>query len=313
VLTEQTDSVTNNGAEPRLYTDIAGQTGITVGGYINSYGANAPTVFAQQCSGPSVWSSIWMSCPAGDSISNNYAPIGALLLQTGLVSSAEPGGYKGRLNLMAPYGVLGSMAATHLITLGDSNPAKTLATPGHRPTNDANDTWIGLDQGSSVAAKFFQLAFGAPQSISNYIGNTGDDTNWLERFQTGLKTFKVQIQSTVALGTAPFLIASRTPVLNLTADNNPTVQSCGTTTACSAISPVHTAQIVFGTLPLSGGTATLTGIAPAFSSAASFNCVANDVTNQTNGVKALPASGSSVVFTGSGSDVISYQCVGSEP
>jgi hypothetical protein len=311
VLTEPSDSATNNGGEPRLYTDMVGpSTGMDLGGFINSYGGNAPTVFAQQCSVPGAWSSIWMSCAAGDSVSNNFPPIGALLLQSGLASSDEPGGYKGRLNLMAPYG---AMAATHLITLGDSNPAKTLATPSHRPTNDANDTWIGLDNPQAVASSF-QLAFGAPQMISSYIGNIGDNASWLERLQTGLKTFKVQIQSTVAQGAAPFIVASKTPVVNLTADDNPTAQSCGTTATCSHISPAPTAQIVFGTLVLSSGTATLMGIQPPFFSSTSFNCVANDLTNPAHGVNAAPQSGSSVLFTGpSGSgDTVSYQCVGTE-
>jgi hypothetical protein len=78
ILTEPTDSATNNGGEPRLYTDMAGpSTSLNLGGLINSYGANAPTVFAQQCSSLNTWSSIWISCPAGDSISNGFAPIGA--------------------------------------------------------------------------------------------------------------------------------------------------------------------------------------------------------------------------------------------
>jgi hypothetical protein len=190
ILTEPEDSGTTGGGEPRLYTDIIGpSTSINLGGLINSYGANAPTVFAQQCSGLNTWSSIWVSCPAGDSISNNFPPIGALLLQSGPVATDEPGGYKGRINLIAPHG---TMAATHLITLADSNPAKTLATPGHRPTNDANDTWIGLDN-PNAAPSGFQLAFGAPQFISSYIGNVGDNTSWLERLTSSAKTFNVPI------------------------------------------------------------------------------------------------------------------------
>jgi len=321
ILTEATDSGTTNGGEPRLYTDIIGpSTSINLGGLINSYGANAPTVFAQQCSGLSTWSSIWVSCPAGDSVSNNFPAIGALLLQTGVVSSGETGGCKGRLNLMAPYGVAGSVAATHLITLGDSNPAKTLATPGHRPlltangVTDVNDTWIGLDQGSSVAASLFQLAFGAPVSISNYIGAVGNpatDTP-LERLTALVKSFAVPIASTVKQGTAPFQVASSTPVGTLTLSNHPLLQNCvsGQGTVNCQGTQTHNGQIVFGTIQLSNGTATLQNLGPAFSVGA--NCVANDTTNVANGVKAVPnLSQGTIVFTGTGSDFISYQCVGS--
>jgi len=178
-----------------------------------------------------------------------------------------------------------------------SNLAKMLATSGHRPTNDATDTWIGLDNPNTTAQNF-QLAFGAPVSISSYIGNTGDNMSWLERLTGGtspLKSFQVpmttnsQISSTVTQGTAPFQVASSTPVGTLTVANHPTLQDCGTSATCSSGGlSTPNGQAVFGTLTLSNGTATLTGISPPFHSSSSFNCVANDVTNQANGVKAVP-------------------------
>ena len=322
ILTEAADSVTNNGGEPRLYTDIIGQnTGISLGGLVNSYGANAPTVFAQQCSALSAWSSIWVSCPAGDSISNNFAPIGALLLQTGLVSSDEPGGYKGRLNLMAPYG---AMAATHLITLGDSNPAKTLATPGHRPlltvngVSDVNDTWIGLDNPQAVASSF-QLAFGAPVSISSYIhavGNPATDTP-LEILRSSAKTFNVpisanfQINSTLPTSShlAPFTVNSVVPVDVLTVSNHPTIQYCGTAATCQPAAGVN-GQIVFGTITLTSNSQDMGGINPPFQHN-TYNCLGNDLTAPTNGVKVVPKNTTTVTFTGTAGDTISYQCVGS--
>ncbi len=168
VLTELTDSATNNGAEPRLYTDIVGQgTGIPSGGFVNSYGANVPTVFAQQCSAPGAWSSIWMSCPAGDSVSSGYAPVGALVLQYGTVaSSGEGGGLKGRLNfLMSPNTPTGnSSPATHLITLGDSNAAKTLATPGHRPQMTLTTPGLGWTIPTPTKTGFSSPS--APRSLS---------------------------------------------------------------------------------------------------------------------------------------------------
>jgi hypothetical protein len=81
-------------------------------------------------------------------------------------------------------------------------------------------------------------------------------------------------------------------------------QSCGTTTTCSASQ--ITPMIVTGTVALSGGTATITGISPAYSSSSSFNVVANDTTTSSNVVKCVPASASSFTCTGTGTDVISY-------
>ena len=287
VLTEAADSVTNNGGEPRLYTDMAGQTGIAVGGYVNSYGANAPTVFAQQCSVPSAWSSIWISCPAGDSVSNNYPQVGALLLQAGPVSSDEPGGYKGRINLMAPHG---TMPATHLITLGDSNPAKTLATPSHRPlltvngVTDTSDTWIGLDNFDANVNQF-QLAFGAPVSISSYIhavGNPATDTP-LETLTSSAKTFNVpitanqsitanqpitanaQIMSTVGTGTAPFSVMSRTPVGNLTSQFAQGLSLTGATGSIGG-SQLNAGQCANGTATINGTDTSMTAIASPSSS-----------------------------------------------
>ncbi len=321
VLTEQTDSGTTNGGEPRLYTDIIGQnTGISLGGLVNSYGANAPTVFAHQCSDLSTWSSIWVSCPAGDSISNNFPQIGALLLQSGPVSSDEPGGYKGRINLMAPHG---TMAATHLITLGDANPAKTLATPGHRPLlmvnpndmSDVNDTWIGLDNPDANVSQF-QLAFGAPMFISSYIGNVGDNANWLERLTASAKTFNVpisanfQINSTLQTSSnlAPFTVKSAVPVDVLTVSNHPTIQYCGTGTTCQPAAGVN-GQVVFGKITLSSSPQDMGGINPSFQHN-TYNCLGNDLTTPTNGVKVVPKNASTVTFTGTVNDTISYQCVG---
>ena len=76
----------------------------------------------------------------------------------------------------------------------DSDPAKTLADAIHRPSNDDKDTYIGLDVpagGASFAQS--QLAFGAPVSVSNYIGNKGDGARWKERLTASVKTFAVPV------------------------------------------------------------------------------------------------------------------------
>ena len=49
---------------------------------------------------------------------------------------------KGRMNFSS----LGT-GPGHIITLSDSNFQKTIATANNRPVNDANDAFIGYDQG----------------------------------------------------------------------------------------------------------------------------------------------------------------------
>jgi hypothetical protein len=61
---------------------------------------------------------------------------------------------------------------------------------------------------------------------------------------------------------------------------------------------------------LSGGTSTITGISPAFTSASSYYCVTNDITTIANPSKGVPTTASAVTFTGTGMDQIQFICVG---
>src|SRR5690242_21703996 len=81
---------------------------------------------------------------------------------------------KGRLN----FSTLGT-APGHIITLSDSNFQKTIATANNRPSNDATDAYVGYDQGDGNPANI-GITLGAPKSVSQYIANAGDGTNWLE-------------------------------------------------------------------------------------------------------------------------------------
>ena len=160
------------------------------------------------------------------------------------------------------------------------------------------------------------ISLGAPQSISSYIGNAGDGKSWLERLTANLKSFRVplatnsQITSTVPSGTPPLSVASTTPVANLTVSNHPRLQACGTTTNCSA-NAVTGGQIVFGSVSLVHGEATVKGFSPSFKTADSFQCTASDKTTSANAANAVAISGSSIVVRGTGNDVIAYLCAGS--
>jgi hypothetical protein len=156
--------------------------------FVNLDGIAVPTVYASQC-GPGLLPNTWVTCLAGDSVGNNAIPA-ATVLQYGIAIGGDPANRKGRL--IFGRGPLTSVNTGHYITLVDSDPTKTLNTRGYRPLNDKADTYIGLDN-ASVATTQAQLAFGAPISISNYIGNEGDGKAWGERLTAKQKTFAVPV------------------------------------------------------------------------------------------------------------------------
>ena len=162
--------------------------------WISVAGFLRPTIYARQCSGGAqvAYGGAWIQCLDGDSHGNSFAPVGALLLNNGPNAGNQAAGLKGRLNFAMSPG--DGINQSHIITLVDSNPAKTLATTLNRAPNDAADTYIGLDQSAGGSPRnLAQLAFGAPVAISSYIGNAGDNVSFLERLTAGGKTFNVPV------------------------------------------------------------------------------------------------------------------------
>ncbi len=151
-------------------------------------GTLAPAVISTNCSALDGWTPLWLSCYTSMAPGVFYDQ-GAFLLA---VKPNQDGGLltnlKGRLN----FPTLGT-GPGHIITLSDSNFQKTIATANNRPSNDANDAFIGYDQGNGNPSTV-GISVGAPVSISNYIGNVGDGTNWLERLTSGLKEVKTNVQ-----------------------------------------------------------------------------------------------------------------------
>jgi len=159
-------------------------------------GSLAPSAIATNCDAVSKWTPLWMSCFSAMAPSVFFQQ-GALLLA--VKPNADANGtlnLKGRLN----FPTLGT-APGHIITLSDSNFQKTIATQNNRPTNDANDAFVGYDRGDGNPANI-GISFGAPKSLSNYIGSVGDGTNWLERLTNNLKEFKTNVQMDAGLTVA---------------------------------------------------------------------------------------------------------------
>jgi hypothetical protein len=145
------------------------------GNVVAVQGSTAPALIAANCDSLGGWTPLWVSCYSAMA-PTSFVQQGAFLLAVKTNSDAGQGtNLKGRMN----FSTLGT-GPGHIITLSDSNFQKTIATANNRPTNDANDAFIGYDQGDGNPTRI-GISFGAPQSISNYIGNVGDGKKWLER------------------------------------------------------------------------------------------------------------------------------------
>lgn len=163
--------------------DFAGESTSVV----SVLGTHAPAVYANKCPLLATFSPLWVSCTASNFPPETQYQQEALVISNrpndgGVAASAN---LKGRLNFATT-----GQSAGHIITLMDSNFQKTVATANNRPQNDANDSYLGTDQGNLNGAG---LSVGSALSISDYIGNVGDGTSWLERLTAGAKTFNVPV------------------------------------------------------------------------------------------------------------------------
>jgi len=130
--------------------------------------------------------------------SNDLNEQPATLIRDGGLSGSPVSGAKGVLNFSSSG--LNTFGPTEVITLVDSNPVKTRITPGNRPSADANDAWIGLDNIDGAGLSGVQMAMGSPNALSQYIGTVPDGTTWLERLTATLKVFKVPLQLATLTG-----------------------------------------------------------------------------------------------------------------
>jgi hypothetical protein len=170
---------TNN---PALYTDLYS----SVDAYISAAGGAFPQIFAASCppAGPGPNGYNWVVC-AGTNPWNQLKLIGGV--QRGGQNSLK--NLKGTLNLGYNSATNGP---THLVTLFDFTPEISQAYGVARAPNSANDTFLGVDTSNTNST--VGLSLGSSGSISNYIANNGDGTNWLERLTGTKKEFKVPLQ-----------------------------------------------------------------------------------------------------------------------
>jgi len=294
VLSPSTDAA-NTFALPQYFADIlpANASSVMVAA------GNAPSFYAHGCTSQEFPSIAQQVCSPLNSTQSAVITSGAPFPQGGGSTSILQGSLLFQGSPATP---------NHFITLYDSQQQKTLSNIG-RLAASVNDVFIGTDD---TAGNFRNLSFGAPQAISFYIGNTGDNSSYLERLTSSNKAFNVpvttnsQITSTVATGTAPLVVSSQTRVPNLTTGGNPSLINCGTTTSCSN-SLLLNGYVVKGSVALSAGSANIHGLP--FTSTA-FICVTGDNTTATNGSKMVETGNTTATATGTGTDVIAYICGG---
>jgi len=156
------------------------------GAVVSVNGDNFPGVLVRgQCGyadNGGVSGGVWKQCME---YGTNGSGMGGVLFN----DAGALAGVKGKINFQGL--TIGGVNAHHIFTLVDSAPATTLATIGFRPPANSNDTYIGLDAATGLSSA--QLAFGAPVAISSYIGNTGDNSSFLERLTAASKTFNVPV------------------------------------------------------------------------------------------------------------------------
>jgi hypothetical protein len=159
--------------------------------------AGNPIQIASQCT---LWGVAspggYTDCIASVTSPNNSVPNQpATLMSDGASAGGGMSMSKGRLNFSTTASA--SLQPHHIITLIDSQPALTRATWGYRPPANLTDTWIGTDvPAGGVGLDQGRLAFGAPVSITDYVGAVGDGktADWKERLTSKEKLFAVPVR-----------------------------------------------------------------------------------------------------------------------
>jgi hypothetical protein len=188
-------------------------------------GPNAPAVSARECAPMASWTAVWVSCAGQKFAPAAFFGQGAMLLAVKPQQDAgKMQNLKGRLN----FTTVGT-GPGHIITLSDSNFQKTVATANNRPTSDAEDAYIGYDQGDGNPANV-GISFGAPKSVSSYVGNRGDGSAWKERLTAEKKIFAVpvaiQAGNTFTLGAGTALSQMKIFTAKSIAANTVAAQGC---------------------------------------------------------------------------------------
>lgn len=168
-------------------------------------------------------------------------------------------------------------------------------------------TVAGLDsyvnQGNTPATNGVNVDSGKIRLYGNFWNGAASATdNWSMQTVQGAGTNPTSTLSFVHTGSPGLPIASIPGVM----------YTCGTIAAAGACVPASSgnSHCFSGIATLGGGTSTITAISPPFTSSATYKVVTNDLTTIANPSKGVPASGSSITFTGTGTDNLSFIACG---
>ena len=152
---------------------------------------NAPNLIYDQGSGLDFSTNMVPFGPTLEMVVGGHVPnapgLSALMMPSQEAYGTAGSNIKGVINLG---GFVQGGGPLDLITLEDSNPAKTFSTSGHRPSWDPGDAAICQDTSNNAG-----LCFRAPSFISNYINQVpnASATNWQERLTSGAKLLSVPL------------------------------------------------------------------------------------------------------------------------
>ncbi len=184
---------------------------------VNTAGNTGQAISTLRC--PAVSGSpVWVSClGSGAPAATVFTPPATLMSNKIAGDGGHMKNQKGRLNFLES-----GSGPIHILTLVDSNPNKTFAAQSNRAANDAADAYLGCDT-EYCFGNHTGLSFGAPVSVSNYIGNVGDGKSWKERLTEKQKAFAVPVViekgSTFTLGSGTPLSEMKVYAANITGSN----------------------------------------------------------------------------------------------
>lgn len=269
------------------------------------------------------WSTLALAyTPASGSTAAGSLAIGVPLAGINTILAATP-----VIDIVQPVGTTGSTAYSYVAVsrsgCGTSSASRvTTITNGNASLSTRNYNLIALYLVSGAwGYDIYRTAGGTSQGLIGTTAivtdpnfrNNGDitflDTGLVGHGATaptmntsGCIATSGQVISKVATGTAPFSVASTTPVANLTLTEHPQVYEAGVLTVSE--------KIYTNTQALSTGVATHTFANRfAYTSSSTFGCTCTDQT-AANACRAVPATATTVTLTGTGSDVLWVSCSG---
>ena len=161
----------------------------------------APAEYAQLCNdnGMNV-SGGYTVCTGSNTSANNSVPNQPPTILTDGVNTGGGGVPFAKGRMIFETNGTSSSNAHQIITLYDSNPQKTQATTGHRPTGDPGDMYLGVDPNLDL------MIGGGAAGIRQYVNNIGDGVSWGEQLTTTQKTFTVPVNAPIVNVTTGFQV-----------------------------------------------------------------------------------------------------------